>query len=213
MAPRRARSVPPGERRGLGLGSLRAGILLALVSASLFARGLQFGQTLRYALIWIGITAALLTGYAFRDELGLVAGRVRAELTPDRPLQVGRQEMAIGQGHDGHFYIVGAVNGAPVRFLVDTGASGIALSPADARRLGVDLERLRFDYSFETANGVGRGAPFKADTLEVGPLTLRDVAMTINQAPMRTSLLGLSYLSQLESYEVRGGRLYLRWRD
>jgi aspartyl protease family protein len=185
---------------------------MALISASLFARRLRFGQVLRYTLIWLAIVAALLLGFSFRDELGFVGRRLMGELAPSQPLAAGPREMVLTQEGDGHFYVMGTVNGTPVRFLIDTGASGIALSPADARRLGIDLAGLTFSESFETANGVGRGAPFIADGLSVGPLHMSDVAMSINQAPMRASLLGLSYLRELESFEVRGRRLYLRWR-
>lgn len=186
---------------------------MALVSASLFARRLRLGQVVRYTLIWMAVVVVLLLGFTFRDELGFVAGRVTGELAPSQPVAVGPREMAVTQEADGHFYLAGTVNGTPVRFLVDTGASDIALSPADARRLGVDLSALSFTREFETANGVGRGAPFVADSLAVGPVRLTDVAMTINAAPMRASLLGLSYLRRLDSYEVRGRRLYLRWRE
>ena len=184
---------------------------IALVSASLLSRRLRLGQAVRYALLWMAIIAALLLGYTFRDELGFVGRRVTGELAPSLPVAGGPGEMTVTQEPDGHFYLEGSVNGAPVRFLVDTGASDIALSPADARRVGVDLGGLTFDREFETANGVGRGAPFVADSLAVGPIRLTDVPMTINAAPMRTSLLGLSYLRRLDSYEVRGRRLYLRW--
>lgn len=184
----------------------------ALVSSSLFARRLGLGQMVRYSLIWAAIVAALLLGFTFRDELGFVSRRVTAELAPSQPLASGPREMAVIREGDGHFYVMGTVNRQPVRFLIDTGASDIALSPADARRLGVDLGSLVFSRSFETANGTGRGAPFVAESLSVGPIRLSDVPMTINAAPMQSSLLGLSYLNQLESYEVRGRTLYLRWK-
>lgn len=185
---------------------------LALVSSTLFARRLRLGQAVRYALIWLALVAAVLLGFTFRDELGFVGRRMTAELAPSQPLATGPQEMAVTREEDGHFYVTGRVNDAPVRFMVDTGASDIALSPADALKIGVDPASLSFTRAFETANGLGRGAPFIADSLAVGPIRLTNVPMTINQAPMRASLLGLSYLQQLESYEVRGRRLYLRWK-
>ncbi|OYX31943.1 MAG: hypothetical protein B7Y99_09430 [Caulobacterales bacterium 32-69-10] len=184
----------------------------ALVSSTLFARRLRLGQAVRYALIWLAIVAVLLLGFTFRDELGFVRQRVTAELAPSQPLATGPREMAVLREEDGHFYITGTVNGTAVRFMVDTGATDIALSPGDAQRIGVDLASLEFTRSFETANGVGRGAAFVADSVAVGPIRLTNVPMTIIQTPMRASLLGLSYLQQLDSYEVRGRRLYLRWK-
>jgi aspartyl protease family protein len=185
---------------------------LGLVSSTLFARRLRLGQAVRYALIWLAVAAAVLLGYSFRDELGFAGRRMTAELAPSQPLATGPSEMAVLREDDGHFYIMGRINDAPVRFMVDTGATDIALSPGDARRIGVDLSALAFTTRFETANGTGYGAPFTADSLVVGPIRLTGVPMTINQTPMRASLLGLSYLQRLDSYEVRGRRLYLRWK-
>jgi aspartyl protease family protein len=74
------------------------------------------------------------------------------------------------------------------------------------------MAALDFGLSAETANGVGYGAPIRA-TLEVGPIDLADFPMTVNQAPMRRSLLGMSFLNRLQSFEVRGDTLILRWRD
>lgn len=186
--------------------------MIVLVGSSLFARGLKLRETLRYGLVWAGIAGAVLVGYAFRNELGAVGMRVRSEVAPAYAVNSAAHEMTVTRDQDGAFYVMAQVNGRPVRFLVDTGASGTVLSPADARRLGVDVAAMDYPGEYETANGVGRGAPFTADTLAVGPIRLADLPMSINQAPMSSSLLGMTFLNRLESFEVRGDRLYLRWR-
>jgi aspartyl protease family protein len=104
------------------------------------------------------------------------------------------------------------VNGAPVRFIIDTGASDIVLSPSDARRAGVDMASLDFARGYETANGAGRGARVVLKSLQVGQVHAADVEASVNAAPMRASLLGMAFLKRFESIEVRGGRLVLRWR-
>ncbi len=188
-------------------------VLLALVASSLFARRLKLKETLRHAAIWVGVIAVLLLGYAFRNEMGALVLRVRSEVAPGYGVATGRpNELAIGREEDGHYYVTGQVNGKAVRFLVDTGASEIVLSPGDAARLGVDIGSLRFGGEYETANGIGRGAAYKADSLAVGPIAFADVPMSINQAPMRTSLLGMAFFKRLDSFEFKGDRLYLRWR-
>jgi aspartyl protease family protein len=63
----------------------------------------------------------------------------------------------------------------------------------------------------ETANGVGRGASYKASSLEVGPVRLEDVPMQVDQAPMSASLLGMTFFKRLESFQVKDGKLYMRW--
>jgi aspartyl protease family protein len=105
---------------------------------------------------------------------------------------------------------MGQVNGQIVRFLVDTGASETVLSPADAKRIGVETSALRFDQPADTANGVGYGASFIADSLAVGTIRFASVPMLINQAPMSSSLLGMSFLKRLESFKVSGRKLYLK---
>jgi aspartyl protease family protein len=120
--------------------------------------------------------------------------------------------MTVTAEGNGNFYVLGSVNGAPVRFLIDTGATDIVLSPSDAGRLGVDTAALVYGREAETANGAGYGASFKADSLTVGQVALTDVPMVINQAPMSASLLGVAFLKRLDSFEVRGRRMYLRWR-
>ena len=99
-----------------------------------------------------------------------------------------------------------------MRFLIDTGASDTVLSPMDAQRLGIDLAALDFSRVYLTANGNGRGAPYRLMDLAIGPIALSDVAVSINQAPMDESLLGMSFLRRLKSFEVQGRRLYLRWQ-
>jgi clan AA aspartic protease (TIGR02281 family) len=120
-------------------------------------------------------------------------------------------EYVIEAGVGGHFLIDAVVNGAPVDFLVDTGASNIVLTLADAERLGLQPETLRFSQRFATANGEVRGAPVVLREIRVGQFSLFDVPASVNEAPLRVSLLGMSFLERLNGYEVNGRRLILRW--
>ena len=130
------------------------------------------------------------------------------------PVVAGDHQLAIERDdREGGFLIVGQVNGQRVRFLIDTGATDTVLSPDDARRLGVPVDSLAYDHLTETANGTGRAADWTAERLDVGAIRLDNFEMSVNQAPMSTSLLGMSFLSRLESFEVRGRRLILKWRD
>jgi aspartyl protease family protein len=107
---------------------------------------------------------------------------------------------------------MGQVNGAPVRFAIDTGANGVLLAPADAARAGIDPDGLKFSAPGETANGVGYMAPVTLDKLAVGQISLANVPAAIDKAPMSSSLLGMAFLKRLESFEVKGDQLTLRWR-
>jgi len=187
--------------------------LLALVSSGLvYARGVNVGRTVRYMAIWIGIAAVAIVGFTFRDDVVSAALRVRGELLPAYAVSISPHTLAINRSEDGGFYIIGQVNGVPVRFPLDTGAGETTLSPADAQRLGLNLATLDFSRTSETANGVGHFAPYTAPNVTVGTIRLADVPMDINQAPMSTSLLGMSFFKRLDSVELRGNQLFLHWR-
>jgi aspartyl protease family protein len=185
--------------------------LLALISSGLlYRRRINFSEAGRNIAIWLGVAFALVLGYSYQDEIGIGVNRVKSELLPGQPSVSGEGVITLTKGSDRHFHVTGVANGSRIDFLIDTGATGIALSPEDASRIGIDLSGLEYTRIFETANGLGRGAPWRLDTLSIGPIEFRDVAVTINQADMNGSLLGMSFLDRLGSYEVTGRKMILR---
>jgi aspartyl protease family protein len=186
--------------------------LLVIVSAGLvFARQIKVRETIRNLSIWMGIAAVLVLGYTYQDELAEIGGRVTSELVPGEPVMVGAHTMALTES-DGGFAVFGEANGVRLKFLVDTGASDIVLSPADARRVGLDPAALQFSRQYETANGPGLGAPATLSSLSVGPIRLANVPVSVNRAGMHSSLLGMAFLKRMKSFEIRGRKLYLRWQ-
>jgi aspartyl protease family protein len=167
-------------------------------------------QALRHATIWLGIGLVLVIGYSYRDEVHDLGGRLSGELMPQRGMANTDGSISFRAGQDGHFHVEALADGARLRLLVDTGASDVVLSPADARRMGFDLDRLDFSDRAETANGHVRSAPVRLRELVIGPIRLTDVRAAVNEAEMSESLLGLSFLSRLRGYEVSGDRLTLR---
>jgi aspartyl protease family protein len=186
------------------------GAWVAIVSAGLLRAGpIQWAEKARQVAIWVGIVGVLVLGLTYRDELLGVGQRVRGEFSSSYPVETAGRELVVSQDADGGFYLMGQVNDQPVRFLVDTGASDTVLSPADARRIGVETAGLAFDHPSETANGVGYAAPFTADSLAVGTIRFEAMPMLVNQAPMSSSLLGMTFLKRLESFRISGRKLYL----
>jgi aspartyl protease family protein len=112
---------------------------------------------------------------------------------------------------DGHFYVDADVNGARIRFLVDTGATFVALSPDDARSVGLRIFESDYTARTTTANGVTRVAPVVLRQVELDQLQLLDVRAVVLEKPMPVSLLGMSFLSRLQGYETRADELVLRW--
>jgi aspartyl protease family protein len=98
-----------------------------------------------------------------------------------------------------------------VRFVIDTGANGVLLSPDDAKRAGMDVDTLKYATPAETANGVGFYAPIILPQLTVGEMKLSSVPAAVNKAPMSSSLLGQAFLRQLDAVEIHGDTLTLKW--
>ena len=121
------------------------------------------------------------------------------------------EEVVIRPGPSGHFIADADVNGYGMRFLVDTGASIVMLTPDDAELLGFDLYDDDYSQEFQTPNGILRGAPVILDDVRIGPIVISDVHATVAESPSAISLLGLSFLRRLDGYEVRDGELVLRW--
>ena len=120
-------------------------------------------------------------------------------------------EIEIDASSHGHFRVEAEINGEKEEFLVDTGASMVSFSLETAERLGFDEASLDFNARSRTANGMVAIALVTLDEVSVGELTLRNVKAAIRRTETGPSLLGMSFLRRLEGYEVREGKLVLRW--
>jgi aspartyl protease family protein len=118
-------------------------------------------------------------------------------------------EYSIQADDSGHFLVDAEVDGETIRFLVDTGASVVALTPEDAERIGLHRSNLDFSQEAQTANGVVRTAPVMLRNILVGPIDMNDVRGSVHESALSISLLGMSFLSRLESYEVRDGEMVM----
>jgi aspartyl protease family protein len=126
------------------------------------------------------------------------------------PASSGSRTVSIGRDHRGHFQANGRVDGRQTSFMVDTGASVIALTQSSAARIGIRPSRSDFNAPVSTANGVVKGARTRLDSVNIGGLEVRDVqAMILPDEVLSENLLGLSYLSRLRRFEFAGGKLVL----
>jgi aspartyl protease family protein len=117
---------------------------------------------------------------------------------------------SIRKSADGEYWAQGQVNGASVRFLVDTGASAVALTPDDARKLGFDMAALNYGYRVVTAGGSTRAAAVKLASVTVAGARLDDVDALVIEKGLDTSLLGMSYLGRLSSFQATRQALILQ---
>jgi clan AA aspartic protease (TIGR02281 family) len=110
----------------------------------------------------------------------------------------------------GHVALTAMVNGAPIRFLVDTGASRVTLTAEDARAAGIDPGGLVFNQRSQTANGLAREAPVTLREIRIDRLSIDNVSAAVNEN-LTVSLLGMSFLKRLKSFEMREGSLTISW--
>ena len=189
--------------------SYRLILLVFLGSAVIVMFRGRLTQAVKAALLWIAIGLALLLGYTYRFELREVVDRVMAEVVPGHVIAHGRS-VEVARAFNGDFDITGRINGVRVAMVLDTGASSVVLTRDDAKAAGLPLEVLSYTAIIETANGRTRAAPVRLDRVAVGDLVERSVdALVAQPGQLKTSLLGMSFINRLQSWEVRGDRLLL----
>ena len=155
-------------------------------------------QAIIWALIFVGVIAAV----------GLW-GDIRNTVMPGQAVVAEDGRIELPRAADGHYYLTADVNGAPIRFVVDTGASQIVLTKADAETAGLATEELSFVGRAFTANGEVGTAPVRLERVEVGPLVDEDVRAVVNEGELDQSLLGMEYLQRFTSVEITNGTLVL----
>lgn len=183
-------------------------LMLVLVGSSLAARRLPLTDTLRMVAAWVLIFAVVLVGYSYRFELNGVVQRVGGDLLGDRGQAVG-SSFRVPMAQDGHFWVRARVNGEDLRFLVDSGATTIALSASAAQAAGISVDASGSAVTINTANGAVAARRARISELVIGPITVRDLAAVMAPAFGDTNVLGMNFLSSLRSWRVEGGALIL----
>lgn len=161
----------------------------------------RMGFALRSAMAWGLIFLGAIAAYGIWSDL-------KSDLTQSAVIRDdGRIE--IPRAEDGHFYLTLDINGTPIRFLVDTGASGMVLSPDDATSLGIDAASLEYTGQAMTANGLVRTAQVRLPKVALGTHLDANFRAWVNETPMEGSLLGMDYL-QAFRVELDGNKMTLQ---
>ncbi len=192
-------------------------LLIYIVGAAFSADRGRLSRASRDLFVWLGVILALVVGYNFREEAGQFVNRVAGEVAPPghavnvgRELH-GRQAVRIRRQPGGQFIARGKVNGASVALLVDTGATSVMLTSSDAQAAGIKMSKLSFTTPIHTANGNTFAAAVRVDSIEVGAIMIRNVdALVAKPGTLRTSLLGMSFLRRLRSFEFSPDFITLR---
>ncbi|MGO4711901.1 TIGR02281 family clan AA aspartic protease [Bradyrhizobium sp. 2TAF24] len=134
-----------------------------------------------------------------------------APVAPVQATASGGRAVTIPRDQRGHFQTDGRIEGQRINFMVDTGASVVALTENDAARIGMRPSRGDFNATVTTANGTVKGARIRLASIDVGGLVVRDVdALVLPEGVLSENLLGLSYLSRLKRFEFANGQMVLQ---
>lgn len=175
-------------------------LLLALGGYLVTEMRKDFSKSLRQMVAWGLIVLGLLAGYGLWED-------VRSDVAPQQLVEGTRIELPMAD--DGHFYVTLRLNGEPVDFMVDTGASDIALRRRDAERIGLELDALSYTGFASTANGTVSTAPVRISLVQIGQITDENVGADVVEGDLGISLLGMSYLRRFARVGFEGETMVL----
>ncbi|UWQ80745.1 TIGR02281 family clan AA aspartic protease [Leisingera sp. S132] len=178
-------------------------ILLVAVGSWVFVQNRQsLGKTMQMFAVWGFIFLGVIASYGLWED-------IRQTVRPQQSVAIDAGRVEVPRAPDGHYYLTLDVNGAPVEFLVDTGASQVVLNERDARSAGIDTTSLAYLGRASTANGEVRTASVWIDEISLGGITDKNLRVWVNQGELEQSLLGMGYLQRWSSIEIRNGALVL----
>lgn len=179
-------------------------ILLGLMVAGwFFAQGrASWNKTLQHAAVWLFIFLGAIAAFG-------LWGDISQTVKPRQAVFADENRIVVPRSPNGHYYIDTTVNGAAVRFVLDTGASALVLTQDDARRAGLEPSKLDYFSRAMTANGEVRTAPVRLESLTLGSVTDTNIAAVVNGGEMSESLMGMEYLQRWGRIEIAGNRLTL----
>ena len=163
----------------------------------------NLGKTAQQAAVWglifIGVIAAIGLWSDIRDSV-----------VPSQSYIDGMATVEVPRAPDGHYYLTLDIDNTPVKFVIDTGASDVVLTKADAARIGIDVANLFYGDIARTANGKVRTAQVRLQNVRLGEIVDLSIGASVNEGEMDKSLLGMSYLQRYSQIEIGGGKMILR---
>ena len=170
-------------------------LLVVIGGAALSGQRRNLSQTVKQAGTWVLIFVAAILGYGlWMDITGANA--------PRQSVIAATGQISTERRFDGHFYLTLQMDGHPVEFVVDTGATDVVLSKADAEAIGIELADLDYIGSAYTANGKVRTAPARVSVVVLENIEDRNLSVWVNDGDMDGSLLGMAYLRKFTKIEI-----------
>ncbi len=185
-------------------------VCILLLLSSLAARRLPLGYVAKAAFAWIAIFAALFAIFSFRFEFKAVWERVKADISGTAGQSVRAEEITIRRQDDGHYWLQVDVNGKPVRFMIDSGATTTAVNANTARETGIQVDTDGYPVFLNTANGSVAARRGIIQSLKMGTHEIGQHNVVVSESFGDTNVLGMNFLDSMQSWKVEGKVMTLK---
>ena len=179
-------------------------IILSAFIISIANSKMPLFQIVKYSAAWVLIIGGMLVIYSYKNDVKNVVEHVYANVVPGSIIKSeDGNSMSVIANQSGHFFVNAIVDGLGIKFMVDTGATDVALTRGDAKSLGIDLDALSYGRKVSTANGTAWSASVTLDYIEIGDIRIENVSASVGSDDgLNTSLLGMSFLNKLKLFQV-----------
>lgn len=188
-------------------------ILVTIITSMIYSSISQGNMIMvsKQLLAWVGVFFLIIIGYAFRFELDYFTQRVTSVLIPSHNWINKQGELVISRNNDGHFYLDTMVNDVKIKFMIDTGASNVALTTRDAEKLNIDLSKLKYSKTYSTANGLSNAASLQLSSIKIGDAIFPNVEAHVGTGGLDISLMGMSVLERFKGFRIDRDMLILSY--
>jgi aspartyl protease family protein len=185
-------------------------VCVLLLVSSLAARRLPLGQVAKMSLAWVAIFAAMFAIFSFRFEFQAIWERMKADFAGTAGQSISGEAIALKRRDDGHYWIQVEINGKPVDFMIDSGATTTAMNAESAAETAIEVDSNGYPVIISTANGRVTAQRGNAQTLQVGPHKLTDHHVVVSSSFGDTNVLGMNFLDSMKSWKVEGNVMTLQ---
>jgi aspartyl protease family protein len=185
-------------------------VMVMLLVSSLAARRLPLGQVAKMALAWIAIFAALFAIFSFRFEFQEIWNRIKSDFAGTAGQNVSGEAIELKRRDDGHYWLQVDINGTPVNFMIDSGATTTAMNAESAAEANIDIDSAGYPVIISTANGQVTAKRANVQTMQIGPHKLTDHKVVVSENFGDTNVLGMNFLDSMKSWKVEGNVMTLK---
>jgi len=185
-------------------------VCILLLLSSLVTRRLPLGYVAKAAFAWIAIFATLFAIFSFRFEFKAVWERVKADISGTAGQSVSGEEITIRRQDDGHYWLQVDVNGKPVRFMIDSGATTTAVNANTALETGIEVDANGYPVFLNTANGSVAAQRSVILSLKIGSRELGQHDVVVSESFGDTNVLGMNFLDSMQRWKVEGNVMTLK---